>query len=353
MRILVTGGAGFVGSNLAILFKRDRADAQVVAFDNLHRAGSELAPARLRAHGVSFVHGDVRCLDDLGAAGPFDLLIDCAAEPSVQAGAAGGQRNVIDVNLLGTVNCLEAARRHGADVVFLSTSRVYPVACLAALPLAEAGSRFVIEPGQSGTGWSGAGIAEDFPLAGYRSFYGTTKLASEMLIEEYRAIYGLRAVIDRCGVISGPWQMGKIDQGMVVLWAAAHLAGRPLQYFGYGGRGLQVRDVLHVADLYELLKMQLQAIAQHSGRVYNVGGGPENAVSLAELTRLCAERADQRVPVAGREAASPLDVPWYVTDNRAVTAATGWRPKRDIEALLDEVFDWLRAEKEALVGIVL
>ena len=128
--ILVTGGAGFVGSHLATLLKSHREDARVVAFDNLKRRGSELALARLAAAGVAFVHGDVRQAGDLADAGAFDLMIDCSAEPSVHAGYDGGAEYLVDTNLGGTARCLEAARRHGADVVFLSTSRVYPIACL-------------------------------------------------------------------------------------------------------------------------------------------------------------------------------------------------------------------------------
>src|SRR5579871_3663126 len=154
-RILVTGGAGFVGSTLALALKRDLA-AKVVAFDNLKRRGSELALARLKAGGVEFVHGDVRCPEDLQAAGSCDLLLECSAEPSVHAGYGASPAYVIDTNLVGTVHCLEHARRHGAAVIFLSTSRVYPIAGLRALPLHAAAERLAIPAGQSGTGWSEA-----------------------------------------------------------------------------------------------------------------------------------------------------------------------------------------------------
>ncbi|QCO19994.1 NAD-dependent epimerase/dehydratase family protein (plasmid) [Azospirillum brasilense] len=352
-RIVVTGGAGFVGSNLALLFKRDRPEAEVVAFDNLRRRGSELALDRLRAGGVRFAHGDVRNPEDLEELGAFDLLLECSAEPSVHAGYDGSPAYVINTNLVGTVNCLEAARRHGADMVFLSTSRVYPIDPLRRLPLERGATRLVLPGGAAGPGWSAAGIATGFPMPGSRSIYGATKLASELMIEEYGAMYGLRAVINRCGVLTGPWQMGKVDQGVVVLWAARHLYGGTLSYSGFGGEGLQVRDMLHVADLYDLLRVQVAGMDRFKGRIFNVGGGPEVSVSLAELTRLCAERTGRTIPIAASPETRAADIPWYVTDNADVTQATGWRPQRTPGAIMDELIDWLGANRRILEPILL
>jgi CDP-paratose 2-epimerase len=348
MRILVTGGAGFVGSSLALLLKRDRSDVAVCAFDNLKRRGSELAVARLREHGVEFLHGDVRSPDDLADAGAFDLLLECSAEPSVHAGYQGSPAYVLQTNLVGTINCLEAARRHGSDVIFLSTSRVYPIAGLRALPLERRGQRLDIPAGASGPGWSAQGITRDFPLGGARSMYGASKLASELIIEEYRTMYGVRTIVDRCGVISGPWQMGKVDQGFLVLWAARHLYGGTLEYMGFGGEGLQVRDVLHILDLYELIRRQIADIDRQSGAVHNVGGGAAHSVSLLELTSLCRERSGQALAIGSSARTSDADVPYYVSDNTAITAATGWAPTRSIAVVLDDIFAWLRDQRATL-----
>ena len=310
MRILITGGAGFVGCSLALSLRRGAPELRVCAFDNLRRRGSELALPRLAGESVEFVHGDVRCADDLTAAGHFDLLLDCSAEPSVQAGYAESPAYVVQTNLTGTLNCLEAARRSGAGVIFLSTSRVYPIARLRALPLERQGERLEIPDGTSGTGWSAAGLSAEFPLSGFRSMYGATKLASELLIEEYRAMYGLHTVVNRCGVLSGPWQMGKVDQGFFVLWAARHLYGGRLAYSGFGAEGLQVRDVLHVEDLVELVRRQMADMARHSGALYNVGGGRQNSVSLAELTAMCRSRAGATIPIDADHATRDADVPY-------------------------------------------
>lgn len=351
-RILVTGGAGFVGSSLATHLARARSDVQVVAVDNLHRRGSELTLARLAEAGVTFVHGDIRLREDIDAAGTFDLMIECSAEPSVHAGYDGDPSYLLGANLTGTLNCLEAVRRAGAGLLFLSTSRVYPIEPMRTLPLVESPTRLRIPNGARGTGWSVEGIAVDFPLAGYRSLYGATKLASELLIEEYRHMYGMPAIVNRCGVIAGPWQMGKVDQGFVSLWAARHLWGSTLSYTGFGGTGLQVRDVLHVDDLCALVDRQVDRLAEWSGAVLNVGGGAEGSVSLKELTALCEARARRRLDITAVSETAPADIPYYVSDNARVSALCGWAPQRSIETLLDDVFAWLRAEEGRLRPIL-
>ncbi|MTJ83908.1 MAG: NAD-dependent epimerase/dehydratase family protein [Telmatospirillum sp.] len=352
MKILVTGGAGFVGSSLALLFKRDLPDCDVVAFDNLRRRGSELALVRLRDGGVTFVHGDVRSATDIEAAGAFDVLIECSAEPSVQAGYGASPDYVFQTNLVGLYNCLEAARKYSSRLLFLSSSRIYPIASLRSLPLVVENTRLTVPPGAEGLGWSGNGISTDFPLTGSRSLYGATKLCGEHLAQEYAALYGLGVVVNRCGVLAGPWQMGKVDQGFIALWCARHLFGGNLSYIGFGGMGFQVRDVLHVDDLYRLLRIQLGSLKSGDYFTFNVGGGVKNAVSLAELTSLCERCSGVSLEISGRPDTHAADIPWYVTDNGAVTAATNWRPEVSLSQLLDDVFSWLSEYRKILEPIL-
>jgi CDP-paratose 2-epimerase len=352
MRVLVTGGAGFVGSHLALRLKSAKPDFDVCAFDNLRRRGSELALQRLQSHHVEFVHGDVRLADDLSDAGPFDLLLECSAEPSVQAGYDGSPAFVLQTNLNGTINCLEAARRCRASVIFLSTSRVYPIEGLRAIRLIDQELRFDVAAGASGTGWSASGITTDFPLSGARSLYGATKLASELLIEEYRAMYGLRTIVNRCGVIAGPWQMGKVDQGFVVLWAGRHLFNGRLTYNGWGGTGRQVRDVLHIEDLCDLIEIEIEQMDRLSGCVVNVGGGRSCSVSLAELTRYCQIRTGKEIAIGSRSETNDADVPYYITDNSQITDLVGWAPRRSIHNVVDDVVEWLAAHRTILQPVL-
>lgn len=348
MKVLVTGAAGFIGAHLALALRERLPGATIIALDNLKRRGSEFVLARLRRGGVTFLHGDVRIPDDIEAAGPVDLLVECSAEPSVHAGYGGAPGYVVQTNLLGLVNCLEHLRRCGGALIFLSTSRVYPIAALRGLPLAHSGARFTLADGAAGTGWSAAGISEAFPLAGSRSLYGATKLAGELLIEEYASLYGLQASVNRCGVIAGPWQMGKVDQGFVALWMARHVYGGALRYCGFGGGGGQVRDILHVADLADLIVEQAAAIGKHAGGPQNVGGGAANSVSLCELTEYCQEISGYRIAVGHEEATRDADIPYYVSDCASLAARSTWRPTRSVATILGDVHRWLIEEREWL-----
>jgi CDP-paratose 2-epimerase len=350
MRVLVTGGAGFVGANVALGLLARHPDWEILALDNLRRRGAELNLPRLRQGGVAFAHGDIRVPDDLLSLGGdrFDALVECSAEPSALAGVDGSPDYVVRSNLVGAYHCLELARRHGAYVVFLSTSRVYPIAQLEALALEETETRFELAREQPMAGASEAGISEAFPLAGARTLYGWTKLSAELLIEEYRAAYGLRAVVNRCGVIAGPWQMGRVDQGVFTYWMLAHHFRRPLEYIGYGGSGKQVRDLLHVEDLLELIDEQLGAPDRWDGVTANVGGGHECSLSLLETTELCAEISGNRVDIGRSIETRPGDVPLYISDCQRLYDTTAWRPRRRAPEILVDIHEWIAAHESEL-----
>ncbi|HEU4737154.1 MAG TPA: NAD-dependent epimerase/dehydratase family protein [Solirubrobacterales bacterium] len=343
----MTGGAGFVGGNLVVALAERHPGWEIVALDNLMRRGSELNLARLREAGVEFVHGDVREPADLAAAGSFEAMVECSAEPSVLAGFADTSYSV-QTNLLGAFNCLERARAENAFLVFLSTSRVYPVAPQLELRLEESETRFELAASQPVAGAGPAGIAEDFPLAGARTLYGATKLSAEHLIEEYADAFGLRAAINRCGVIAGPWQMGKVDQGVFSWWLLSHHFGRPLSYIGYGGSGKQVRDLLHIDDLVDLVEEQLGDPEGWSGVVANVGGGRECSLSLLETTALCRELTGNEVAIGIEAETRPGDVPVYLSDCGRLHSLTSWRPRRGARDVLADLLAWSTEHEDDL-----
>jgi CDP-paratose 2-epimerase len=349
-RLLITGGAGFVGSNLAVSLASRHPDWEVLGLDNLHRRGSELNLPRLEQAGVEFVKGDVREPADLDRFGSLSALVECSAEPSVMSGTDGDTSYLVHTNLTGAYNCLELARRTGAFVLFLSTSRVYPVEPQLQLALEEAPTRFELAAEQPVDGASAAGISEEFPLNGARTLYGTTKLAAELLIEEYRAAFGLRAVVDRCGVIAGPWQMGKVDQGVFTHWMLAHHFGRPLSYIGFGAAGKQVRDLLHVEDLVDLVERQLLDPDAWDGRRVNVGGGRECSLSLLETTEICRRLSGNEVTIEPVQETRAGDVPVYISDCARLFALDEWRPRRNAERILADIHAWIAGDEERIAA---
>lgn len=346
MRVLITGGAGFVGASIAVGLASRHPSWEVVAFDNLYRRGSELNLPRLEAAGVRFIRGDVREPSELSAVKPIEALVECSAEPSALTGLEGDTAYPIHTNLTGAYNCLELARRDGAQLVFLSTSRVYPFPALNAIGFEEKPTRFELQPEQTIPGVSPAGISERFPMAGARTFYGATKLAAELLVTEYATGFGLATVINRCGVIAGPWQMGKVDQGVFTFWMLHHYFRRPLQYIGYGGEGKQVRDLLHVEDLVELINEQLLAPDRWAGMTANVGGGPGCSLSLLEATWICRELTDNEVPIEPLPEPRYGDVPIYISDCEKLFRHTGWRPRMTARRVLSDILDWITANAD-------
>jgi CDP-paratose 2-epimerase len=353
-RILITGGAGFIGSSLGLDLIARHPDWAVTAFDNLHRRGSEMNLPRLREAGIGFVHGDVREPGDLHAAGEFDTLIECSAEPSALAGNDGATEFVVHTNLLGAYNRLEAAvrererQRERIQVIFLSTSRVYPVAALNALTYREDAMRFALLERQPFPGASDAGITEQFPLSGARTLYGASKLAAELLVAEYAQMFGLDTVVGRCGVVAGPWQMGKVDQGVFSHWMLAFYFRRPLSYLGFGGSGKQVRDLLHVADLAKLIDDQLERPEHWSGAVVNVGAGNYISLSLRETSALCREITGNAIELSGDPDRRPSDVRIYASDCGALSQYGEWRPQRSPATILGDIFSWIHEHERGL-----
>jgi len=351
MRILITGGCGFVGSNLAIYLKHKYPRYKIFTLDNLKRRGSELNLNRLNKAKISFIHGDIRIPADFESVPDPDLIIDAAAEPAVLSGIIESTRYTIDTNLLGTINTLEYAIKKKAKLIFLSTSRVYPFRLLNKLRITENAYRFQIGPSQQIEGAGENGIAETFLLNGPKTPYGATKYASEILITEYQEFMGLSAIINRCGVIAGPWQMGKVDQGFLVHWLASHYWKKRLTYIGYKGSGKQVRDVLHIEDLYNLIDFQIKNFNMLQGQTFNVGGGIKNSISLRELTQLCEKATTNKIKVGSDSKTRPGDVKIYITDNSKVTRLTKWKPKITISETVEDVMNWLITNEEIIKPI--
>jgi CDP-paratose 2-epimerase len=351
MRVLITGICGFVGSSLTRSLLAHFSDVKICGIDNFFRPGSETNRLDLRRRGIALFHGDVRCASDFDQLPDADWVIDAAAQPSVLIGADGrtSSRQAVEHNLLGTVNILEYCKARRAGFVLLSTSRVYSIPQLQAIPLKESPRSFLFDDSQPcPPGVSAPGITEDFSTAAPISLYGATKLASETLALEYGHTYNLPIWINRCGVLAGAGQFGTAEQGIFSYWIHAHSQRRPLHYYGFGSRGLQVRDALHPTDLAALVIRQIaNTSSAKPGQILHAAGGSSNAMSLADLTAWCDERFGPH-PVVPNTAIRPFDVPWVVMDSSRTRRIFDWEIQMTLPKILDEIADHARLHPDWL-----
>ena len=350
MNILITGGCGFIGSSLAVALKSEGHD--IICFDNLSRRGSEVIVNRILDHGCKFIHGDIRNREDfIKIKQQCEIMIECSAEPSVLVGSQGAEAMfMVENNLFGAVNCFEYSRMHHISVIFISTSRVYPYDVLNSFRYKENETRY--EYSDQRVGISSDGIGIDFPLQGFRSLYGATKLSAEYLLQEYSQNFNIPCLINRCGVVAGPWQLGKADQGVFTFWLLNHFFKRNLQYIGFGGQGKQVRDLLHISDLCTLITAQISGISKYRGQIFNVGGGRRSNLSLIETTSLCEKITGTRLEITPILSERPADVLWYITDNSKTVQEFNWNIDKEPIAILNDTYTWL-LENERLLKNVL
>jgi CDP-paratose 2-epimerase len=349
MKILISGACGFVGSTLATYLRSALSGCEIIGLDNFIRPGSELNRRALQARGITVRHADLRLASDFEMLPAVDFVIDAAASPGVLGGVDGqtSTRQLVEHNLGGTINLLEYCKSHRACFILLSTSRVYSIPPLAALPVRVENEAFVPDPGRAfPPGVTAKGVQETFSTQPPISLYGSTKLASEALALEYGAAFGFPVWINRCGVLAGAGQFGRADQGIFSYWLHAWKARRALAYIGFDGTGHQVRDALHPHDLARLVALQLDFRGENE-RIVNVAGGAANSISLRRLSLWCAERWGAH-PVDIRKEARPFDLPWLVLDSSRAEKAWNWKPELGLETILQEIAahaeanpDWL------------
>lgn len=339
MKILLSGICGFAGSSIAHGLLDLDSSFDLIGFDNFSRAGSHLNIEPLRKRGVNVHHADVRAPSDLDSIGPVDWIIDAAANPSVLAGVNGAasSRQLLEHNLFGTVNLLELAKRHRAGFILLSTSRVYSLSSLAGIPVVVTDGKFAPDRTKRlPKGMTDRGIQESFDTTPPLSLYGSSKLASEYLALEYGEAFKFPVWINRCGVLAGAGQFGRVDQGIFSFWINAYLRRAPLRYIGFDGAGHQTRDCFHPRDLVPVLQKQLAATKEAKARVINFGGGIENSMSLAQLSNWCAERFGSHKVTSDPEPRR-FDVPWLVLDSDLAKENWNWVPEISLEKILEEI----------------
>lgn len=338
MKVLITGICGFAGSTVARGLQDLDSTIELFGIDNFIRPGSEVNRIALRKLGVPVHHADLRHVSDIDALPGSNWVIDAAANPSVLAGVSGvtSSRQLVEHNLVGTINLLEYCKRHRAGFILLSTSRVYSIQQLSSLKVQESGEayRLVVEQ-HFPNGVTTNGVSESYSTIPPVSLYGSTKIAAECLALEYGADFDFPIWINRCGVLAGAGQFGRPDQGIFSYWINAWLRNRPLKYIGFNGKGYQVRDCLHPCDLITILRQQMDAPSDKN-RICNLGGGVTNSMSLAQLSAWCTKCFGPR-EIAADPNPRPFDIPWMILDTARAAKEWRWQVKMPLETILNEI----------------
>ena len=333
MKILITGGCGFVGSNLALFLKKK--GFKVHTLDNLTRKGSRYNSNLLKKQKIKNYKINISNIKKIKSLPKYDLILDCCAEAAVEISKKDFDK-VINTNLIGTINILKKSKNDKSKIIFISSSRIYPL---------EEMNKIIKNKNLKSKIKISKMFSEKDKIIGPKTIYGLTKLCSEMLIEEFSYAYKLKYLINRCGVISGPLQFGKQDQGFVSLWIWRHLNKKKLSYIGYGGYGNQIRDVLHIDDLSELILLQIKNINKINNKLFTVGGSKTSYTSLSQLTKLCQKITGNKIKMGKVSKTSSYDIPYYLSDNTHVSNTYRWKPKRNINQVVMDTFLWLKKNK--------
>ena len=319
------------------LFKKKK--HKITSLDNLSRKGSKYNLNLLKKEKIKNLKIDIQNYKKISKLTKFDLIIDCCAEPAVEI-SKNQIDKVIDTNLIGTINILKKAKKDKSKIIFLSSSRINPINEVnKVLNKKNLNTKIV----------SSKSFNENSKIFGPKTIYGVTKIASEMFIEDFSYAFKMKYIINRCGVISGPLQFGKQDQGFVSLWIWKHLTKNKLNYIGYNGLGNQVRDVLHIYDLCDLINLQIKKINSINNTLFTVGGSKKNSISLKELTKICEKISKNRLNISKIKKTSIYDIPYFVTDNSKVTRTYNWKPKRNVFKTVLDTYNWLKDDKSNLI----
>ena len=329
-RILITGGCGFIGSNLAAHYLAQ--GHSVTVYDNFSRAGAVSNAAWLEEQGqgrLRILLGDVREDRELTRAMQgIELVVHLAAQVAVTTSVVDPRHDFM-VNALGGFNVLDAARRSGNDpiVLYASTNKVY--GALDGLRLKECALRYALRD-------FAHGIPEGYPLD-LHSPYGCSKGSADLYMLDYARIYGLRTVVFRQSCIYGPRQFGVEDQGWVAHFMISAVLGRPITIYG---DGRQVRDVLYVGDLISAYECAWKKRALSRGRIYNMGGGASNQISLLDFVYILEKEFGRKIRPTFHPA-RPGDQRIFVSDNSKIERELGWKQKMDHRSGIARLISWV------------
>lgn len=345
-KLTILGGSGFVGYNLAVFLKSKGFDVTVA--DNLVRRGSELSLPKLKKHGINFIHCDVRNKEDFTNLPYSHVILNCAAQPS----AINYSNPEFDItnNTVGVVNTIEFCRRMGSALIFWSTNKCYSGELVNAVPYTLKEKRYEWSDETFKLyGWSPRGFNEALSLNGSdHSIYGVSKVAADLIVQEWSDAYKIPAICNRFSCLAGPNQWGKAEQGWVTWFAIANELELPIDIFGFDGN--QVRDCLFTDDLNELILKQIESIEGHYSEFFNVGGGVDNTISINEAIALL-EKMNKPWTSINKRDQRRADQAVYISDITRVSQEFDWKPKVTIEKGYEQILNWVKENKNQLIEL--
>ncbi len=339
--VLITGGAGFVGCNAARYFCSR--NWNVTVLDNLSRAGTDQNLEWLRdGTSFDFERADVcdrAAIDHALSHNRYDAVIHLAAQVAVTTSVVDPRADFM-ANALGTFNVLDAVRRFSPEavVIFASTNKVYGKIASAVTELQGERYGYTDRP---------HGISETEPLD-FLSPYGCSKGAADQYTLDFARMYGIPATSFRQSCIYGTRQFGVEDQGWVAWFTIAARLGRDITIYG---DGRQIRDVLHVDDLLRAYEAAIQAPDRIAGQAFNIGGGPEQILSLLDLIALLERRLGKKIPLKWQDW-RPGDQRAYVSDIRKLATELDWKPEIGLESGVIGLIDWVNEVRDLFVETV-
>lgn len=330
-KILITGGCGFIGSNLAIFLKKKK--FEINTLDNLSRKGSKLNLKRLKKFNIKNFKLNINNKKKLLKLPKYDFIIDCSALVEVST-KLNNIDKVLKTNFLGTNNILLKCVKDKSNIIFFSTSRVYSIFKMNSL----IDNKKVIN--KKIMNKKKMQVNEEFSKSSPISFYGLSKKSSEQLIKEYFNCFKIKYLINRFGVIAGPWQFGKVEQGFFSLWIWRHLNKQRINFIGYGGNGYQVRDILHVDDLCEIVHRQVKKFNSVNNHTFNIGGSLKNSIDLRDLTYISRKITKETVEIKKIKKTDKSDIPIFVSNNKKIKKFYNWEPKKNILEIAKDILNW-------------
>lgn len=344
--VVILGGAGFVGYNLAIYLKN--IGYNVTVADNLVRRGSEVSLENLLKNKIKFIHCDIRNKEDfLNLPKDIDIVLNCAAQPS----AINYSNPEFDItnNTNAVVNILEYCRKKELPLIFWSTNKCYSGDLVNSVPRTISNKRYVwSDPLFKMDGWTSAGFSEKLSVDGNdHSIYGVSKIAADLIVQEWSSAFGIPAICNRFSCLAGPNQWGKAEQGWVAWFAIANELELPIDIFGFDG--YQVRDCLFTEDLNNLISKQIYNINKYKdGIVFNVGGGITNSISILEAINFLELNNKKFTNINIDLNLRRADQAIYISDIHKVSSEFDWKPRIDIEQGYNQILSWVKDNKNQL-----